>query len=130
MFVLWFDDGFQCIKDHALTHCRKLGIKPVVAVNSRFAERSGRFWRLELSFLLERLPLATVVAVVLDTPQGKELTAQEIYRESSEQFNEGLRRRIGCLFEKTASPAERDQVDKLFWIVPGFKNFVMRVGNW
>ena len=113
-FVIWFDDGFQGVFDHALPICREFNVKPVVAVNSGFASRSERFWRYELSYLLERVAPDVLAKTVFAEGETAGMTGKKIWWESLQQFDFDLRERVGRCFEKIASGSERESLAAMF----------------
>lgn len=113
-FVVWFDDGFRGVFDYALPICNEFKVKPVVAVNSGFASRTERYWRYELSYLLEHIAPDVLCRSLFPERDASDMSGKQIWWETLQQFDFNLRERIGHCFDKAVSRGERESLAAMF----------------
>ena len=94
-FVIWFDDAMCGVLEHGRHILKDWGIRPAVAAISRVAGREERFWRCELSALLE-LEGPEYVADLLNIDQAAKGT---VWLEALNSFDYDLRDRIAKGFK-------------------------------
>ena len=113
-FVVWFDDAFQGVAEHAFPICQSLGIRPTVAVTSAIVNRQERFWRCELSYLLERMSPEALNRELFPNGENATTDARQIWRETLENYDRDLRERMRELFEHRSNADEQQQVADVF----------------
>ena len=110
-FVLWFDDAYRGVMEHAAPICAEHNVVASVAVNSDFVQRKSCFWRCELCWLLENHEAGEVAR---ETLQAEGLNATQIWRRTLLEFDDDLRQRIAKMYAAKAGTDQREALHDLF----------------